>query len=49
MNRLACFAFATQGSDHYHTIGRDRSTDYGAELSDRGTDATAAPGPYRGN
>ena len=25
--------FATQGSDHYHTIWRDRLTDYGAEFS----------------
>jgi len=25
--------FATQGSDHYHTIWRDRQTDYGAEFS----------------
>jgi len=25
--------FACQGSDHYHTIWRDRATDYGAELS----------------
>jgi Protein of unknown function (DUF3500) len=25
--------FATQGNDHYHTIWRDRLTDYGAEFS----------------
>ena len=25
--------FATQGSDHYHTIWRDRLTDYGAEFT----------------
>ena len=25
--------FATQGSDHYHTIWRDRRSDYGAEFS----------------
>jgi hypothetical protein len=25
--------FACQGSDHYHTIWRDRTTDYGAEFS----------------
>ncbi len=25
--------FATQGSDHDHTIWRDRLTDYGAEFS----------------
>ena len=25
--------FATQGSDHVHTIWRDRLTDYGAEFS----------------
>ncbi|HEX8198919.1 MAG TPA: DUF3500 domain-containing protein [Isosphaeraceae bacterium] len=25
--------FACQGSDHYHTIWRDRATDYGAEFS----------------
>jgi hypothetical protein len=25
--------FATQGSDHYHTIWRDRLTDYGSEFS----------------
>ena len=25
--------FATQGTDHYHTIWRDRLTDYGAEFS----------------
>ena len=25
--------FATQGSDHYHTIWRDRQTDYGAEFT----------------
>jgi hypothetical protein len=37
--------FATQGNDHYHTIWRDRLTDYGAEFSFRGTDATAPPRP----
>ncbi len=25
--------FACQGSNHYHTIWRDRATDYGAEFS----------------
>ena len=32
--------FACQGSDHYHTIWRDRATDYGAEFSFQNTDDT---------
>lgn len=35
--------FAVQGSDHYHTIWRDKTSDYGAEFSFRGGDAAPSP------
>ena len=33
--------FACQGSDHYHTIWRDRATDYGAEFTFQNADQSA--------